>query len=270
MEVSAHLDPEAREFAAPEAGYERHLFVAACVFVAAIVLVYRPASFDVPLVHLCNSYADRSVAVDRMFHGFERYFTFSGVVLMGLVWSCWVGTRSLELRARIVSGCVGSVGAGVASRWLQHALTTHPRPMYDPALQFHLPVVFGARNLNTWNSFPSDHVAVFAGLVAVLFVARAKLRWAALSWTVLVESARVYAGAHYPSDLVGGAALGCGAVWATQAPALLHYGRRVVHWAESSPRASGFLAFVVSYQIATLFVDIRGMSLGVALLAHGR
>jgi undecaprenyl-diphosphatase len=58
------------------------------------------------------------------------------------------------------------------------------------------------------NSFPSDHATVAAA--AAVVAALAWRRWAALFLlgAVLVGLARVYAGIHYPGDVVGGWIIG--------------------------------------------------------------
>jgi undecaprenyl-diphosphatase len=155
-------------------------------------------------------------------------------------------------------GTLASFGAGVVSRLLQHVLSTHPRPLYDRALDFRLPPDARdlAQVLNTWNSFPSDHVAVFAGLVVVLYIVRSRFAHAA-AFTGIVELARVYMGAHYPSDLIGGAALASMVVWAVQAPAIISLGVPIAKRERTSPSLFYTIAFLLSYQIPTLFGDIR-------------
>jgi undecaprenyl-diphosphatase len=139
---------------------------------------------------------------------------------------------------------------------LQHKLPTHPRPYYDTALGFHLP--FNPEvPYNNWNSFPSDHVTVFAGLAVVLYIVRPKFVVYAIVGTTIVESFRTYIGAHYPSDLIGGAALAASVVWASQLSWPILAGKKILRLEQSSPGAFYLGAFFLSYQIATLFNDIR-------------
>jgi membrane-associated phospholipid phosphatase len=181
--------------------------------------------------------------------------TFSGAVLVALVWACWFDTTDPESRSHILVGTLASFGAGVISRVIQYTLPT-PRPIYDSRLGFKLPANLN-QPLNTWNSFPSDHVTVFAGLAIVTYIARSRFAFAAIASTVLAELARVYMGAHYPSDLIGGAALASLVVWATETSWFTSLGSRIVEWQRRSPCLFYMSAFVVSYQIATLAGDIR-------------
>ena len=154
-----------------------------------------------------------------------------------------------------------SLGAVGVSRFLQHALSSHPRPIYDTAFEFHRP---GSHipSFNAWNSFPSDHATAFGGLVIVVFLARPRLGLLAGVWFCVLELSRAYMGAHYPSDLVGGAALGASLVFLGQLAAAISCGKRVVLWERSSPALFYMVAFFVSYQIATLFQDFRYMMSG--------
>jgi membrane-associated phospholipid phosphatase len=243
----------------PGSDYKRSVVVCAAIFFSAMGLGLSPESFDRPLTLLLNSYANRSPLFDRLVSDCATYFTYSGVILMALIYACWFDTKDLEKRSRIVIGTLVSFAAGMVSRLLQHVLSTHPRPFFDPELNFHPPSGLGEQPFNTWNSFPSDHVTVFAGLVVVICLAKPRLAVFAVGFTILTESLRVYMGAHYPSDLIGGAALAATMVLIAQAPRAVSLGRRVVGWERTSPSLFYMAAFFITYQIATLFVDIRQM-----------
>ena len=57
-------------------------------------------------------------------------------------------------------------------------------------------------------SFPSDHATVAGAVAAGLFLANRKWGTIAIVAAVLMAFARVYVGAHYPGDVLGGLALG--------------------------------------------------------------
>jgi len=216
----------------------RNVLASGAVFLAALALALFPDGFDRPLTEFINSFANRSALFDKLVAASSVHFTY------------------LETRARILVGTLASFGAGVVSRLSQHALSTHTRPFHDPTLNFHIPSG-SEQPYNTWNSFPSDHVAVFAGLVVVIYIARSRFALLAIVWTAIIEISRAYVGAHYPSDLIGGAALAAIVVWISQASWPMSLGRRAVMWAQSSPALFYMGAFFFSYQIATLFADIR-------------
>ena len=69
--------------------------------------------------------------------------------------------------------------------------------------------------------FPSDH-ATASMAIAVAFLLRRQFGWGALTFVcaVILDFGRVAAGFHYPSDVLGGAALGALAALALWAPPL--------------------------------------------------
>ena len=53
-------------------------------------------------------------------------------------------------------------------------------------------------------SFPSDHVTIGAAVAIALFYVSKRLGYLALFLAVLMAFSRVYAGVHYPQDVVAG------------------------------------------------------------------
>jgi membrane-associated phospholipid phosphatase len=256
--------PERAEAAGKAPDLARHALVSAAVFALAFAAATHPDLFDRPATVLINRLAGHSDLFDRIVNVVYWYPTFTGAPLMALVWACWFQDEDFERRSRIMLGTLAAAGAGFLSRLLQHALPTHPRPYYDAAIQFRVPLS-QEQFLNTWHSFPSDHVTVFAGLVAVLFVARSRLAIPMLIYTAVMELARTYMGAHYPSDLIGGAALAFMCVWAVQLPLVIAGGVRIVAWQRDHRPAFYATAFFLSYQIAMLFTELRSAG---SLLMH--
>ena len=234
----------------------RNVLISSVVFLGALAVALVPGVFDRPLTELINSFVGRSALFDSLVAALATFPTFSGAILMAFIWSCWFGTKDLESRARILVGTLAASGTGMVSRLSQHAFSTHPRPIHDPSIHFLAPGGY-VETYNTWDSFPSDHVAVLAGLVVVIYIARSRYAIFAIIWTALVEPARIFTGAHYPSDLIGGAALAAVVVWIAQASWPISLGGRVMKWEQSSPSLFYMSAFFLTYQITTLFGDIR-------------
>jgi membrane-associated phospholipid phosphatase len=235
----------------------RNALLSSALLVASFALAQAPDIFDRPVTRLVNTFANRSWPVDYFIAATSTSFTFTGALLMALIWYCWFVDGNPKNRARLLVGTLASLGAGVVSRFLQHSLSTHPRPYYDPALGFHRPLSLEPPS-NTWDSFPSDHVAVYAGLAILLYIARPTfIVYVTILWTIIVESFRTYMGAHYPSDLIAGAALAGLVVWTTQSSRAISVGEKLIRFERSSPGLFYFIAFFMSYQIATLFVDAR-------------
>jgi len=77
-------------------------------------------------------------------------------------------------------------------------------------------------NETSW-SFPSGHAAWFFALALVVLFANRKWGWWFLVLAVLMGIARIYAGVHWPMDVLGGAATGLLCAW-------------FVHWALTKSR----------------------------------
>jgi len=74
-------------------------------------------------------------------------------------------------------------------------------------------------------SFPSDHTTLAFTLIVALWFVLGRTRWLWVAWGALIGLARVFVGVHYPTDVLGGAALG--ATWGLLALAFAPYLARV-------------------------------------------
>ncbi len=173
---------------------------------------------------------------------------------MALLWGEWVGKTGSDSRLKIVMSLAGAFFAGIISRSLQHLLSTHIRPFHNSELNY--PQSFSLGH-NTWNSFPSDHVSVYAALAASLWIVGHRYRVPVIIWLAFVESSRMFEGAHYLSDLIGGAALGVTMVMAFQIRLLSSFGKKTIEQENRSKSLFYILAFFLSYQMSTLFNDVR-------------
>jgi membrane-associated phospholipid phosphatase len=83
------------------------------------------------------------------------------------------------------------------------------RPFQGDIFGLH-PFVGGLHGMGGPNqSFPSGDVCLAAATAASLMILFPRGRWWMISIIILVAVERVSEGAHYPSDCIGGAALGC-------------------------------------------------------------
>ncbi len=229
---------------------------------AILGLVYCPTLLDLPFAHMVNTWAGRGTLTSVVLYDIDQFPTYGGVTFLAVIWGCWFSVEPTEedhLRSRLLAGVLVCIPAGVLSRFLQHRLHSHPRPFFDPALGFNPVAKEAIQRLNTWNSFPSDHATVLAALATVICLVRADLRIFIIPWLVIVEFARLYMGAHYPTDLLGGAALGAFMVFLAQGPWAVRQCRRLVALARTKPFLFYSLAFILTYQISTLFSDVRAI-----------
>jgi undecaprenyl-diphosphatase len=262
--------PPARVALAPAGRVPSGILIAASVLAAswAVAATLR-ATVDYPLVRALDVFARLSPATDGALAWITTYYLLSGVLFVSLIWCCWFGREDTEQRSRLLAGTLAAWLGGAASRVLQLTLPTHLRPMHDPALSMTLPASVDPAELNHWSSFPSDHAAVQFGLACVVYLASPRLGRLAFAWAALLNVARIYLGAHFPTDVTGGAALGVLAVLLAQGEPVLRAARGVLFWARRAPGAFYLLAFFISYQIATLFDEARTAAAAVLALLRG-
>jgi membrane-associated phospholipid phosphatase len=196
-----------RPLAAPTRGA-----IAAGSLIAAALAVAVP--LDASLASLAARAPQALVAVGQFVTGFgtsEYMFAFSAligiiaVVALGRGHTAWHGAslRLVAERALYVFAAVAV--SGIVDQALKHLIgRARPRLLHvDGPFHFEplsLPDVLA--------SFPSGHTtSAFAAGVALALM-RPAWRGRLLGAACLIGASRVLVGAHYPSDVVGGAALG--------------------------------------------------------------
>jgi len=217
----------------------------------------KQRGFDYAILHFLNRPAQRSYLLDASISDLNMLM-FSSLPIMALVWYVWFSSEDVRRRAAILAGVVLSVGIGIVSRTLQLLLPTHQRPDLDAALDFRVPFGFSTGwRLSHWSSFPSDHAAVTFALATIVFLMNRRAGRVAYAFAVSATLARVYAGYHCPTDVIGGAMLGIlGSALAVQLSSI----GWVQRLANVPPRrAAVFYAacFYVCFGVTTLFFDYR-------------
>ena len=185
--------------------------VAAVALVAALAVA---APFDGPLARDAALAPRTLVAAGLFVTGFGTsgyMFAFSALiglaaaVALGRGHSTWRGS-SLRLVGERASYVFAAVAvSGIVDQILKHAIG-RARPVLLPLDgPFHFEPLSIA---NALASFPSGHTtSAFAAAVALASM-RPDWRGRLLGAALLIGASRVLVGAHYPSDVVGGAALG--------------------------------------------------------------
>ena len=154
------------------------------------------ASVDYSLFRALNGIAGRSQLLDTFMVGVARYSPiFYALSLVGL-WLTWKARNQL---AALIAGISALVALGLGQ------IVGYAFPRDRPYLAHNVALLI-THSPDT--SFPSDHTTLaFAVAVAVWYLNR-RTGIALVVFGVLVAVARVFVGAHYPSDVVGGAVLG--------------------------------------------------------------
>ncbi|MES9521026.1 phosphatase PAP2 family protein [Streptomyces capoamus] len=198
------------------------------------VLAESGSNPDVDLLYDINGLAkDAPHWFDRVMEFVGEYGLLLAMVLL-ILWCWWsVRRRGGEDAAPSVAALVWAplaAGLAVLVNVPIRGFVERPRPFVDHQ---GLDVLVSGK---TDFSFVSDHATITMALGVGLFVAHRRFGLAGIGLALLEGFCRVYMGVHYPTDVVGGFALGTAVVLLLSPPAtaLLTPLMRAV---ERSPRA---------------------------------
>ena len=157
---------------------------------------------DRSLYKTINRFADRT----GWAHGLMRFYAKDGVVLFAvlLLIGWWLGRTSSTPIAKVSAAVWTGAGALLALAINQPigATIDRARP-YNAIANMHLLV-----DKTTDFSFASDHATIAGAVAAGLWLVNRHLGIMATIAAVAMAFARVYVGAHYPGDVLGGLVLG--------------------------------------------------------------
>ena len=223
---------------------------------------------DAAMLHLLNSVAGKSTLFDHAVNLISRLHFFKGVFIFSVLWGAWFARSRDDARTARRDVVLTVLAASIAaplSRVLQIVLPLRVRPTLNSTLNFSAPIAFEPGELHRWGSFPSDHAAIFFAIAVGMWFSFRKLAWLLLAWSLLVISLpRLYLGLHYPSDVLGGAALGIGTTLLVRRFTPMSTVDHVLRAEQRWPALFYGSAFMLTYLIATLFDDIRELGVGLA------
>jgi membrane-associated phospholipid phosphatase len=242
----------------------KHRVLSVTIIAIGIILgAYATArnNFDSTSVLFLNGFVGKSFLVDRSIELVSGTFILNGVLFVALLWFIWFRDSREESRIRLMMGGLASVLAGLLSRLLQVTLAFHSRPFLNANLHLKLVSPIGVEwgTVGQFNCFPSDHAALFFGLATLVWINDRRLGVFALFLAAIASCARVYLGLHYPTDILGGAALGLFIVILFQRLPLPTLASRLLAWEKNASPSFYAVAFIVSYQAGTLFNDTRNI-----------
>ncbi len=231
-------------------------------------LVAQLIDIDNTALLAVNQWAARRSVLDQVVFDISNSDMLKGGIFMAVYWWLWFDRRG-AMQRDVVVAIVAAIGTAVLSRLLQVALPFHQRPLHTPDLDVRLPLSVDPSTLNTFSSFPSDHAMLFFALSVPLWRRAPWLGVVATVWTVFVICLpRVFLGYHYPSDILAGALLGIPCMLALSwLVARTGMAERVVRFGNLHPAAFFPVAFLLCFELATLFADIRSLLLDVYRIA---
>ncbi len=199
--------------------------------------------------------------VDRLAALQESNALLKSVPLLAAYLYFWFrnGQDQQKQRSSIIISIAGTLVGLVATRMLATIVPFRVRPMYDPHL-VHVPLSLPIpADFVDWSSFPSDHAAcLFALGFGLIYLSRRLAVPVTLFLVECITLPRLYLGIHYASDIVVGAGIGMATVLLLlKSEWVATLVRPMVVLADTKPQLFYPPAFLLTFEIATLFWDAR-------------
>lgn len=164
---------------------------------AAIAAADSSSGFlDYTIFRAVNGLAGRSSALDALMVGSAKYLPIVFALALVALWLSW---RPRNQRAAFLAGVSALVALGLGQ--IIGKTFPRPRPYLSHAVNQLIPP-----SLDT--SFPSDHAILGFAVAVMVWRYNRRAGVVLLALALLMAIARVFVGAHYPADVLGGAVLG--------------------------------------------------------------
>jgi undecaprenyl-diphosphatase len=227
-------------------------------------------SFDQSILLGLNAYAGQSRVFDSVMAFFSVADIAKGGVFCVVIWWLWFArqTRTEQKRDMLIA-MMCAVPAIAIARSIALLATFRPRPFAQPELHFVVPYAVEPESLLDWSAFPSDHAAMFMAIAVGLIFVNRRIGWFLVAYALLVILLpRIYVGAHHPTDILAGAAIGIVAAFVGR----LGLVKRIGDWAMTlETRYPSFFytgLFLLTWQLASLFTPLREVGHFLKTLVH--
>jgi membrane-associated phospholipid phosphatase len=219
-------------------------------------------AFDLAIQTWLVHFGSSSFVFTHVIHAIVDFYLVKGVVPLAILCAIWFkpGDSQQWRREMVVASVCAGLVAFLFGRLSALALPFRLRPIYDPNLHLMFPLSSEmGTGMRFWSSFPSDHAAIWMAMsVGIFFVWRWSGVFAIVQCVLLVCFPRVYLGLHYPSDVIAGAAIGALCAWLlTRAPIRTRFAPVFVRFMDVRPTLAYMLAFLFTFELATMFDEPR-------------
>lgn len=166
------------------------------IVLAPVVADSSSSSLDYTVFRAVNGLAGRSAALDAVMIASAKYLPIVFALALVALWLSW---RPGNQRGAFLAGASALIALGLGQ--LIGMALPRPRPYLSHAVHQLI-----APSLDT--SFPSDHAILGFAVAVMVWKYNRRAGAALLVLATLMAIARVFVGAHYPGDVLGGAVLG--------------------------------------------------------------
>lgn len=230
-------------------------------------LFHAIRSLDAAICRFLWTYAS-DLFLDRLASHEEANNLLKGGIFFFIYWYLWFrATPDQNSRRRtIIAAITGALLSVIVARAAAIITPFRVRPIYDPTLTHPFYPIPLSGNLEHWSSFPSDTAAYFFALAFGIAYLRRRLALPVMLYTaVWICLPRMYLGLHYFTDIVAGGLIGISVAWFSVRSDLLQsvVVRRVLTATDKSPEWFYAVAFLVSFEMATIFQELRDTGRGV-------
>lgn len=164
--------------------------------IALVIGASAPDSVDYSVFRVVNGFAGRSAALDTLMIGCAKYLPVVFALALIALWLSW---RPRNQWAALLAGVSAFVALGFGQ--LIGKVVPRARPNAGHTIHQLIPP-----SLDT--SFPSDHATLGFAVAVMVWRYNRRAGAALLVLAVVLAFARVFVGAHYSADVLGGAVLG--------------------------------------------------------------
>ena len=223
-------------------------------------------TFDASILAYVNSFAQTSRHFDYLLWAISENHLLKGAIPITVLWFFWFhkekrnDASSSRLREQVIITLLACFVAIFIGRLLALTLPFRPRPITNIAMHFVIPYGLGHRIFDGMSSFPSDHATFMLSLATGIWLISKRVGVATLFYVIsIVLLPRIYLGLHYPTDIIAGAVIG------VLITLILHNNKTInklavtplIVWSEKSPALFYMLFFLTTYEMASMFDDLR-------------